>query len=133
MPYHAVTCGQAATLVMVPNRESSGQRISIFQDGSPLASSCSLLFPMPNDIENQRITIVPTGHESRHRSRECDCDLTLMTHRTLSIHAPIVPLSALLPIEYRTLSLHLEHRDKSAQGSNGKAKNKVRGRSSPTC
>ena len=84
---------------------------------------------MSNDVEDQRITIVPT--ESRRRSR--DGDLTLMSRRTLSIHAPTVPPSARLPIEYRTLSLHLEHSKTSDQGSNGKAsKNAVRGRSSLT-
>lgn len=84
---------------------------------------------MSNDVENQRITIVPT--ETRHRDR--DGDLALMIRRTLSIHAPTVPPSARLPIEYRTMSLHLEHSNKSDQGSNGRAsKNAVRGRSSPT-
>lgn len=86
---------------------------------------------MSNDVENQRITIVPT-ESRRHRNR--DGDVTLMTRRTLSIHAPTVPPSARLPIEYRTLSLHLEHSKKSDQGSNGKAsKSAARGRSSPTC
>jgi len=85
---------------------------------------------MSNDVENQRITIVPT--ETRHR-RNRDGDVILMTRRTLSIHAPTVPPSARLPIEYRTLSLHLEHSKKSDQGSNGKAsKNAVRGLSSTT-
>ncbi|KAF8493698.1 sodium-potassium ATPase [Russula emetica] len=78
---------------------------------------------MSNDVENQRITIVPT--ETRHRDR--DGDLILMTRRTLSIRAPTVPPSARLPIEYRTLSLHLEHSKKPDQGSNGKpSKNAVK-------
>lgn len=82
---------------------------------------------MSNDVESQRITIVPT--ESRRRGR--DADVILMTRRTLSIRAPTVPPSARLPIEYRTLSLHLEHSHKS-DGSNGKAsKNAVKGRSGP--
>ncbi len=83
---------------------------------------------MSVDVENQRITIVPT--ESRPRDR--DGGLTLMTRRTLSIQLPTVPPSARLPIEYRTLSLHLEHSRKLDQGSNGKAsKNAARGQHSP--
>jgi hypothetical protein len=84
---------------------------------------------MSNDVENQRITIVPT-ESRRHRDRD---SVILMTRRTLSIRAPTVPPSARLPIEYRTLSLHLEHSKKSDQNSNGKAsKNAAKGRSSPT-
>ena len=84
---------------------------------------------MSNDLENQRITIVPT-ESRRQRGRD---GLNLMARRTLSIHAQTVPPSARLPIEYRTLSLHLEHSKKSDQGSNGKAsKNAAKGRSRPT-
>jgi hypothetical protein len=64
---------------------------------------------MADDIENQRITIVPT--QSRPRGRAGDTTLTM--RRTLSIHTPTVPPSARLPIEFRTLSLHLEHSKKS--------------------
>ncbi|KAH9987209.1 hypothetical protein BJV77DRAFT_1026401 [Russula vinacea] len=78
---------------------------------------------MPDDVENQRITIVPT--QSRHH-RDRTGDVTLMTRRTLSIHAPTVPPSARLPIEFRTLSLHLEHSKKSdhsgGKGSKGTVK-----------
>lgn len=66
-------------------------------------------FPMSDDIENQRITIIPT--QSRPRGRAGDTTLTM--RRTLSIHNPTVPPSARLPIEFRTLSLHLEHSKKS--------------------
>ena len=61
--------------------------------------------PMSDDVENQRITIVPT--QILHRDHVGDTALTM--RRTLSIHTPAVPPSARLPIEFRTLSLHLEH------------------------
>ena|SRR5579863_5296342 len=64
---------------------------------------------MSDDVENQRITIVPT--QSRPRGRTGDTTLTM--RRTISIRAPTVPPSARLPIEFRTLSLHLEHTKKS--------------------
>ena len=64
---------------------------------------------MSDDVENQRITIVPT--QSRPRGRTGDTTLTM--RRTISIRAPTVPPSARLPIEFRTLSLHLEHSKKS--------------------
>jgi hypothetical protein len=70
---------------------------------------------MSDDIENQRITIVPT--QSRRRAHTGDTALTM--RRTLSIRAPTVPPSARLPIEFRTLSVHLEHSKKSDHG--GKA------------
>jgi hypothetical protein len=68
---------------------------------------------MSDDIENQRITIVPT--QSRPRGRAGDTTLTM--RRTLSIRTPAVPPSARLPIEFRTLSLHLEHSKKSDHSS----------------
>lgn len=85
---------------------------------------------MSDDVENQRITIVPT--QSRRRDQTGD-HVTLMTRRTLSIHAPpTVQPSARLPIEFRTLSLHLEHTKKSDHsGSNKGSKGAVRGRSGP--
>lgn len=79
---------------------------------------------MSNDVENQRITIVPT--QSCHRDHAGDT--TLSMRRTLSIHAPAVPPSARLPIEFRTLSLHLEHTKKSDHSSNG-SKGSVKGQS----
>ncbi|KAI9507404.1 sodium-potassium ATPase [Russula earlei] len=42
--------------------------------------------------------------------------------RTLSIHAPTVPPSARLPIEFRTLSLHLEHSKNLKLGESGRGK-----------
>jgi hypothetical protein len=87
---------------------------------------------MPDDVENQRITIVPT--QSRPR-REHTSDVTLMTRRTLSIRAPTVPPSARLPIEFRTLSLHLEHSKKSDHSGGKGSKRTVKGQllSSPPC
>ena len=79
---------------------------------------------MPDDVENQRITIVPT--QSIHR-RDRAGDVTLMTRRTLSIHAPTVPPSARLPIEFRTLSLHLEHSKKSDHSGGKGSKGTVKG------
>jgi hypothetical protein len=71
---------------------------------------------MSRDIENQRITIVPT----MSRRPTAAGDTTLTVRRTLSIRAPTVPPSARLPIEYRTLSLHLEQ-SKTASNNSGKA------------
>jgi hypothetical protein len=71
---------------------------------------------MSDDIENQRITIVPT--HIRHSAPTGDTALTI--RRTLSIRAPSVPPSSRLPIEFRTLSLHLEH-SKSSANNNAKA------------
>jgi hypothetical protein len=79
---------------------------------------------MPDDVENQRITIVPT--QSIHR-RDNAGGVTLMTRRTLSIHAPTVPPSARLPIEFRTLSLHLEHSKKSDPSAGKASKGTVKG------
>jgi hypothetical protein len=50
-----------------------------------------------------------------------------MTRRTLSIHAPTVPPSARLPIEFRTLSLHLEHSKKSDHSGGKGSKGTVKG------
>jgi len=93
----------------------------------PYSFSCSPLFAMSDDVENQRITIVPT--QSTHR-RDNAGDVTLMTRRTLSIHAPTVPPSARLPIEFRTLSLHLEHSKKSDHSGGKASKGTVKGRPS---
>ena len=81
---------------------------------------------MSDDVENQRITIVPTP--SSHRDHAGDTTLTV--RRTLSIHTPAVPPSARLPIEFRTLSLHLEHTKKSDHSSNG-SKSAVKGQPLP--
>ena len=70
---------------------------------------------MSDDVENQRITIVPT--QSRHRDHAGDTRLTI--RRTFSIHTPAVPPSARLPIEFRTLSLHLEHTKKPDHSNSG--------------
>ena len=75
---------------------------------------------MSDDVENQHITIVPT--QSRRRARG---DTMISLRRTLSIQPPAVQPSARLPIEYRTLSLHLE----SSKSDNDKAsKGTVKGR-----
>jgi hypothetical protein len=96
---------------------------------NPRAPRSSLL-TMSDDVENQRITIVPT--QSRRRDQTGD-HVTLMTRRTLSIHAPpTVQPSARLPIEFRTLSLHLEHTKKSDHSASNKgSKGAVRGPSGP--
>jgi hypothetical protein len=60
---------------------------------------------MSEDIEVQRITIVPT--QTRRSIHHGDTSLTI--RRTISIRAPSVQPSARLPIEFRTLSLHLEN------------------------
>jgi hypothetical protein len=76
---------------------------------------------MSADVENQRITIVPT--QSRPRDHASSTMLTV--RRTLSIQAPAVQPSARLPIEFRTLSLHLEHGEKpdnSGKASKGAIK-----------
>jgi len=67
-----------------------------------------VLFVMSDDIENQRITIVPTQGPRRGHAG----GTALTARRTLSIQAPTVPPSARLPIEFRTLSLHLENSKK---------------------
>ena len=77
---------------------------------------------MSDDVENQRVTIAPTP--SRHRDHAGDTTLTI--RRTLSIHTPAVPPSSRLPIEFRTLSLHLEHTKKSGHSNNG-SKGAVKG------
>jgi len=77
---------------------------------------------MSDDVENQRVTIAPTP--SRHRDHAGDTTLTI--RRTLSIHTPAVPPSSRLPIEFRTLSLHLEHTKKSDHSNNG-SKGAVKG------
>ncbi|KAI0290823.1 sodium-potassium ATPase [Russula brevipes] len=76
---------------------------------------------MSVDVENQRITIVPT----QNRPRDHAGGTMLMMRRTISIQAPAVQPSARLPIEFRTLSLHLEHGEKpdnSAKASKGAIK-----------
>lgn len=80
---------------------------------------------MSDDVENQRITIVPTLSRPR---RDHAGDVTLMTRRTLSIHAPTVQPSARLPIEFRTLSLHLEQSKKSDHTGGKGSKGAVKGR-----
>jgi sodium/potassium-transporting ATPase subunit alpha len=82
---------------------------------------------MSDDVENQRITIVPTQSVPR---RDHAGGVTLMTRKTLSIHAPTVPPSTRLPIEFRTLSLHLEHSKKSDHGGGKASKGAVKGLSS---
>lgn len=74
---------------------------------------------MSDDIENHRITIAPT--RSRQHAHPTVGDTTLTVRRTLSIRAPTVPPSARLPIEFRTLSLHLEQSRTSPTNNNGKA------------
>jgi hypothetical protein len=74
---------------------------------------------MSDDVENQRITIVPT--HSRHSVPTGDTQRPALTmRRTLSIRAPSVQPSARLPIEFRTLSLHIEN-TKSSANNNAKA------------
>ncbi|KAH9955496.1 E1-E2 ATPase-domain-containing protein [Russula dissimulans] len=82
---------------------------------------------MSDDIEDQRITLVPT--ESLHRGHAGGTELT--ARRTLSIQAPTVPTSARLPIEFRTLSLHLEN-SKRPDGRGKESKGTVKGRLYPS-
>jgi hypothetical protein len=82
---------------------------------------------MSVDVENQRITIVPT----QSRPRDHDSGTMLTVRRTISIQAPAVQPSARLPIEFRTLSLHLEHGEKpdnSGKASKGASKGAIKGR-----
>jgi hypothetical protein len=72
---------------------------------------------MSDDIESHRIAIVPT--QTRRSVHAGDTSLTI--RRTLSIRAPpSVQPSARLPIEFRTLSLHLEN-SKAPPGKDSKA------------
>ena len=77
---------------------------------------------MSDDVGNPRITLVLT--QSGHRGHAGHTTLT--ARRTLSIHAPAMPPSARLPIEFRPLSLHLGHTKKSDHSSNG-SKSAVKG------
>ena len=77
---------------------------------------------MSGDVENQQITIALT--QSRRRSHAGHTTLTV--RRTLSIHTPVMPPSARHLIEFRTLSLHLEHTKQSNYSSNG-SKGAVKG------
>jgi hypothetical protein len=86
---------------------------------------------MSDDVENQRITIVPTLSRPRGNAG----DITLTMRRTISIHTPTVPPSARLPIEFRTLSVHLEHSkksDHSDKASKGAVKGQPLSRLIPT-
>ena len=80
---------------------------------------------MSADVENQRITIVETQSRPRGQAE----DVTLSLRRTLSIHAqPVVAPRARLPIEFRTLSLHLEQSKVERNNSSGKgSKGTVKG------
>lgn len=60
---------------------------------------------MSTDIENQRITTVPTLIPDAPRSNPA---LALTARRTLSIQAPDRQPSARIPVEFRTLSLQIE-------------------------
>ncbi|KAI0246247.1 sodium-potassium ATPase [Lactifluus subvellereus] len=79
---------------------------------------------MSDDIENNHITIVPTqSRQHAHPTAAAAVGDTMLTvRRTLSIRAPTVPPSARLPIEFRTLSLHLERGQSrtSPTSNNGK-------------
>ena len=76
---------------------------------------------MSADVEHQWITITPS--QSRNRGQAEDSShSTLSLRRSISIHGqPVVPPAACLPIEYRTLSVHLES-NKSVKNLNTNSK-----------